>query len=126
MLRTPLTKLQSATRGLYLHWEGKRLYRQKIPTPRILEPVPSLSVGTGHENMVVEGDLGRTPTARTPRAQAGRRQCGLRAGKLGANCCAVQPLCDGAPQVGGLELEANDLGLYVVRRAWRCLAAASR
>ena len=56
MSRTLLTRLQTATRGLYLHWEGKRLYRQKIPTPRILEPVTELPFGTGHENMVIEGD----------------------------------------------------------------------
>ncbi len=42
--------------GLYLHWEGKRLYRQKVPTPRILEPVPSLSVGNVPDNIIVEGD----------------------------------------------------------------------
>ena len=44
------------SRGLYLHWEGKRLYRQKIPTPRILEPVSGLSVGDTPENLIVEGD----------------------------------------------------------------------
>jgi adenine-specific DNA-methyltransferase len=43
-------------RGLYLHWEGKRLYRQLVPTPRILEPVPSLSVGNTPDNLLVEGD----------------------------------------------------------------------
>lgn len=44
------------TSGLYLHWEGKRLYRQRIPTPRLFEPVPDLSVGQGSPNMIIEGD----------------------------------------------------------------------
>jgi adenine-specific DNA-methyltransferase len=43
-------------RGLYLHWEGKKLYRQRVPTPRILEPVASLSVGGVSDNLLVEGD----------------------------------------------------------------------
>jgi adenine-specific DNA-methyltransferase len=43
-------------RGLYLQWEGKRLYRQRVPTPRILEPVPNLSVGDRPDNLIVEGD----------------------------------------------------------------------
>jgi adenine-specific DNA-methyltransferase len=45
-----------ASRGLYLQWEGKRLYRQRVPTPRLLEPVPKLSVGEGSQNMIIEGD----------------------------------------------------------------------
>lgn len=45
-----------ASRGLYLQWEGKRLYRQRIPTPRLLETVPELSVGTNSRNQIIEGD----------------------------------------------------------------------
>lgn len=44
------------SQGMFLQWEGKRLYRQRIPTPRLLEPVAELSVGQGSENMVIEGD----------------------------------------------------------------------
>ncbi len=39
-----------------MQWEGKRLYRQRIPTPRLLEPVPSLSHGKESPNMIIEGD----------------------------------------------------------------------
>lgn len=46
-----------ASKGLILQWEGRRLYRQRIPTPRILEPLrPSLSVGASNENLIIEGD----------------------------------------------------------------------
>lgn len=45
-----------ASRGLYLQWEGKKVYRQRIPTPRLLEPVAKLSVGEGSENLIIEGD----------------------------------------------------------------------
>lgn len=49
------------SRGLLLQWEGKRVYRQRIPTPRLLEPVLHLSVqprisSEDCHNMVVEGD----------------------------------------------------------------------
>ncbi|HZL37600.1 MAG TPA: site-specific DNA-methyltransferase [Tepidisphaeraceae bacterium] len=44
-----------ASRGIYLQWEGKRVYCQRIATPRVLEPVANLSVGSG-TNMVIEGD----------------------------------------------------------------------
>lgn len=43
-------------RGLYLQWEGKRLYRQRIPTPRLLEPVPKYSYGDDSSNLIIEGD----------------------------------------------------------------------
>jgi len=46
----------SAARGLYLHWEGKKLYRQRVPTPRLLEPVRKLSVGEDSQNLIIEGD----------------------------------------------------------------------
>src|SRR5688572_19878191 len=45
-----------STKGIYLQWEGKRLYRQRIPTPRILEPVKKLSVGDVDHNLIIEGD----------------------------------------------------------------------
>jgi adenine-specific DNA-methyltransferase len=45
-----------SARGIYLQWEGKRMYRQRIPTPRILEPVAKLSVGSVDDNLIVEGD----------------------------------------------------------------------
>lgn len=45
-----------ASRGLYLQWEGKKLYRQRVPTPRLLEPVKKLSYGKDSQNMVIEGD----------------------------------------------------------------------
>jgi adenine-specific DNA-methyltransferase len=44
------------SRGLYLQWEGKRVYRQRVPTPRLLEPVEKYSFGTERPNMLVEGD----------------------------------------------------------------------
>ena len=45
-----------SAKGIYLQWEGKRVYRQRIPTPRILEPVKKLSVGDVDRNLVIEGD----------------------------------------------------------------------
>jgi adenine-specific DNA-methyltransferase len=45
-----------ASRGLYLQWEGKRVYRQQVPTPRLLEPVKRYSFGTDRPNMLIEGD----------------------------------------------------------------------
>ena len=48
------------SRGLLLQWEGKRVYRQRIPKPRLLEPVIGLSVpptsGDDCHNMIIEGD----------------------------------------------------------------------
>jgi adenine-specific DNA-methyltransferase len=44
------------SRGIYLQWEGKRVYRQRIPTPRILEPISKLSVGNVDDNLIIEGD----------------------------------------------------------------------
>jgi hypothetical protein len=42
--------------GLHLHWEGRRLYRSRIPIPRVLEPDKRLSLGTDSPNLVIEGD----------------------------------------------------------------------
>ena len=44
------------SRGLYLQWEGKRVYRQLVPTPRLLEPVETFSYGDDRPNMLIEGD----------------------------------------------------------------------
>jgi len=44
------------SRGLYLQWEGKRVYRQKVPKPRLLEPVEKYSFGADRPNMLIEGD----------------------------------------------------------------------
>jgi adenine-specific DNA-methyltransferase len=45
-----------SSRGLYLQWEGKRVYRQQVPTPRLLEPVEKYSFGSDRPNMLIEGD----------------------------------------------------------------------
>jgi adenine-specific DNA-methyltransferase len=42
--------------GMYLHWEGRKGYRTRMPAPRMLEPVPKLSFGTPRDNRVIEGD----------------------------------------------------------------------
>lgn len=42
--------------GMYLHWDGRRIYRTRIPAPRVIEPVDELSVGSGFDNRVIEGD----------------------------------------------------------------------
>ncbi len=45
------------TKGLFLQWEGKRRYKQRIPTPRLLQPIIKHSVGGGSSsNMIIEGD----------------------------------------------------------------------
>lgn len=42
--------------GLYLHWEGRRGYRTRMPAPRVLESVPDLSFGATDRNRIIEGD----------------------------------------------------------------------
>lgn len=42
--------------GLHLHWEGRRVYRSRVPVPRVLEPDKKLSLGSDGENLVIEGD----------------------------------------------------------------------
>jgi len=42
--------------GLYLHWEGNRMYRQRVPTPRMLDPMPALSFNHDSANLIIEGD----------------------------------------------------------------------
>lgn len=42
--------------GLFMQWEGKRVYRQSIPTPRLMEPVEKLSSGSERPNGLIEGD----------------------------------------------------------------------
>lgn len=41
---------------MYLHWEGRKGYRTRMPAPRMLEPVPKLSFGKPRDNRVIEGD----------------------------------------------------------------------
>ncbi|HEV2973721.1 MAG TPA: site-specific DNA-methyltransferase [Solirubrobacteraceae bacterium] len=42
--------------GMYLHWEGRKGYRTRMPAPRVLDPVPELSYGDANGNRVIEGD----------------------------------------------------------------------
>lgn len=42
--------------GMYLHWEGRKGYRTRMPAPRMLEPVSKLSFGKPRDNRVIEGD----------------------------------------------------------------------
>jgi adenine-specific DNA-methyltransferase len=41
---------------MYLHWEGRKGYRTRMPAPRVLEPVSELSFGDTQGNRVIEGD----------------------------------------------------------------------
>ena len=50
------TDTNGPSRGLYLQWEGKKVYRQSVPTPRILEPIEKYSHGGDRPNMLIEGD----------------------------------------------------------------------
>jgi adenine-specific DNA-methyltransferase len=43
--------------GMYLHWDGRKTYRTRMPVPRVLEPVSELSCGDPDSgNLVIEGD----------------------------------------------------------------------
>lgn len=42
--------------GLYLHWDGRRNYRTKMPAPRVLESVKRYSHGASDGNRLIEGD----------------------------------------------------------------------
>lgn len=42
--------------GLYLHWDGRRNYRTKMPAPRVLEPSKRHSFGEANGNRLIEGD----------------------------------------------------------------------
>ena len=42
--------------GLYLHWDGRKSYRTRIPAPRVLEPDDKLSFGSSDGNRIIEGD----------------------------------------------------------------------
>lgn len=42
--------------GMYLHWEGRRGYRTRIPAPRVIEPIPDLSYGGSDGNRIIDGD----------------------------------------------------------------------
>src|SRR5688500_4623398 len=41
---------------MYLHWDGRRSYRTRMPVPRVLEHVEELSYGDETANAVLEGD----------------------------------------------------------------------
>lgn len=42
--------------GISLYWEGNKLYHQRIPKPRLLQPVTNLSYNETFENRIIEGD----------------------------------------------------------------------
>lgn len=42
--------------GLHLYWQGRKSFRSRIPTPRVLEPQPDLSFRDDDRNLVIEGD----------------------------------------------------------------------
>jgi adenine-specific DNA-methyltransferase len=42
--------------GMYLHWDGRRTYRTRIPAPRVLEPDDGVSCGEMTGNRIIEGD----------------------------------------------------------------------
>ncbi|MFV8296014.1 site-specific DNA-methyltransferase [Mycolicibacterium fortuitum] len=42
--------------GLHMHWHGRRSYRTRVPSPRVLEIDRSNSYGEYEGNMVIEGD----------------------------------------------------------------------
>lgn len=42
--------------GLHLYWQGRKTFRTRIPTPRVLEPVAELSFRDDGSNLVIEGD----------------------------------------------------------------------
>ena len=42
--------------GMYLHWDGRRSYRTRMPAPRVLEPLDALSQEPSGGNRINEGD----------------------------------------------------------------------
>lgn len=42
--------------GMYLHWDGRKSYRTRMPAPRVLEPVDDLTVDPESGNRIIEGD----------------------------------------------------------------------
>lgn len=42
--------------GLHMHWHGRRSYRTRVPSPRVLEVDRDHSYGEDAGNMVIEGD----------------------------------------------------------------------
>jgi adenine-specific DNA-methyltransferase len=42
--------------GLYLHWDGRKSYRTRMPAPRVLEPEQGLSLEPESGNRIIEGD----------------------------------------------------------------------
>lgn len=54
---TPLPGLERPEGdGLYLHWDGRRNYRTRMPAPRVLEPVKRYSFGEPDGSRLIEGD----------------------------------------------------------------------
>ena len=51
-----LPEPNGTSRGLYLQWEGKKVYRQQVPTPRLFDPVEKYSHGENRDNLLIEGD----------------------------------------------------------------------
>src|SRR4051812_7309371 len=50
------TDERPAGAGLYLHWDGRKGYRTRMPAPRVLEPVKRYSFGEDDRNLVIDGD----------------------------------------------------------------------
>ncbi len=52
----PIDNREELETDLHLQWEGRRLYRARVPVPRVLEPDKKLSLGDDGQNLVIEGD----------------------------------------------------------------------
>jgi hypothetical protein len=61
--------------GLHLHWEGRRLYRSRVPVPRVLEPDKRLTLGSEGKNLVIRvaATTNREPSV-TPRSLDSREK----------------------------------------------------
>jgi hypothetical protein len=44
---------------MYLHWEGRRGYRTRMPAPRVLNPLSDLSYGERCGNMTSSARSGK-------------------------------------------------------------------
>lgn len=53
---TPAGAVRPEGDGLYLHWDGRRNYRTRMPAPRVLEPVKRYSYGSPDGSRLIEGD----------------------------------------------------------------------
>ncbi|MEA2704075.1 MAG: adenine-specific DNA-methyltransferase [Actinomycetota bacterium] len=54
--RPPAEAEPPETTGLYLHWDGRRNYRTRMPAPRVLEPIKRYSYGSADGSRLIEGD----------------------------------------------------------------------